>query len=237
MNNVNLNNGPENPAPFVDRAGAVKRYFSVFIKPNLDKSVLLLVVVALTVIVVILGLGILRMAGPAERIPYFVDVERDAVGQPTGRVERSVRVASAFEATEANKRYFIKQWLVWVMSINPKFSTKIWIPNAVTWARGKAVPQLTDWVDVKEKISQRLELQPGLSREVDSVSIGFPDRYTAIAHVTLIERSDGVERARLRKVVILDHTLVPLQHEQQEYDNPIGLTITGFAVNDDLEKP
>ncbi len=231
-----LHIAPENIPPFPDPDADAGGYFVAFIKPLTDKFVLVLALFIVGAAAVVEGIALTRLIPLHAPKPYFVEVERDAEGQPTGRVERSNRVATEFNPTEANKRYFMKQWLNWTMSISPKLSKDVWLPKASSWTRGKATNQLDDWVNNKEKIGERIEREKTLTREVKSVSISFLDSSVAVATVTLVERINGVPKNPIRKIVTLEHALVPLESEDQEYDNPIGLAITGFVVNDDMEK-
>jgi type IV secretory pathway component VirB8 len=226
-----------NTPPFTARNGASKQFFAAFIKPLSDKFVLLLILLVVSVVAITEGIGLIELIPMQERVPYFLEVERDATGNPTGRVERSTAIASKFTATEANKRYFINRWLQMVMPIDQKLTVKVNLPKAISWTRGNATNQLQDWVDKKEKIAERMERDPTLTRELDSASINFISDTVAIAHVTLIERSHGIANPiPIRKVLTIEHALVPLEKEEQEYENSIGLTITGFVVNDDMEK-
>lgn len=227
---------PENAPPFPDVDTNAGGFFVAFIRPLTDKFVLALALFVVGTVAVIEGVALARLIPLHAPKPYFLEVERDADGQPTGRVERSNRVASEFNPTEANKRYFLKQWLTWTMSISPKLSKDVWLPKASSWTRGKATNQLDDWVNNKEKVGERIEREKTLTREFRSASISFIDSSVAIANVTLVERINGVPKNPVRKIVTIEHALVPLESEDQEYENPIGLAITGFVVNDDMEK-
>ena len=226
---------PENAPPFPDADADADGYFIAFIRPLTDKFVLVLALLVVGAAAVAEGIALTRLIPLHAPKPYFLDVERDADGQPTSRVERSNRVATEFNPTEANKRYFLKQWLTWTMSISPKLSKDVWLPKASSWTRGKATNQLDDWVINKEKVSERIEREKTLTREVKSVSISFIDSSVAVATVTLVERINGVPKTPYRKIATIEHALVPIS-EDEEYENPIGLTITGFVVNDDMEK-
>ena len=233
--NHSLQSDVENEPPFTDRAGASKKYFHAFIKPLSDKFVLLLVAFGVGAIAIVEGVALTMLIPLHERTPYFIEQEMLA-GKPTGRVERSDRVVTKFAATEANKRHFLKQWLLMVMPIDQKLTLKFSLPKATSWTRGNATGQLQDWTS-KEKLADRMERDPTLTREIDSMTISFISEAVAIAHVTMIERSHGVAKTTpIRKVITLEHALLPLENEEQEYDNPIGLTLTGFTVADDMEK-
>ena len=233
--NDSLQDSVVNTPPFTAQGGATNSFFAAFVKPLADKWFMLLALSGVVAIALVEGVALVELIPLKERVPYFINVDRDATGEPTGRVERSTNVAEKFNPVEANKRYFLNRWLQFVLPIDQQLTIKKYLPEATAWTRGNATNQLQDWVDKKEHIAERMEQDATLTREVRSVTISFISDTVAIAKVTLIERSHGIPRPPIHKVITLGHTLVPVT-EEQEYENSIGLTITDFVVNDDMEK-
>lgn len=221
----------DNSPPFTDRDGATKNFFVAFIRPLMDKFVLLIALMVVSVVAVLEGIALVQLIPLHEKVPYFVNVHTDEAGNRTGPVERSNRIATKFEADNANKRHYMKVWLSDVFVINQMTDTNL--PKATSWTRGTATRQLEDWVK-KDDVAGRRERDPTLSREIDKVTISFPSKTTALASIKLIERSRGVPKP-IYKLVTLEYAQMPIEKEADEYDNGIGLAITGFTVNDDME--
>lgn len=188
---------------------------------------------AILVIVALLSLLCLAVALPLQkRIPYFFEVDSS-----TGRVALTNRVGQELKVTDTNISYFLRLWTARVVTINAG-TLKEGLPSAYRWTRGAASRELDDWTTLVDKTTQRIVKSPGLTREIiGSPTVSFnEERNVAFIDFVWLEKVDGIERERKHKVLTLEFGLTPPRGAEEEADNPIGLAITHFTVNDLVSK-
>jgi type IV secretory pathway TrbF-like protein len=180
----------------------------------------------------VLAGGFVGLALTRKRIPYFLEVDGS-----TGRVSASNRVAEEFKPKEANITYFIRKWVYWVILMNA--STKDNQVKAITWTRGAATNELDDWVLNIDKTQARMATTAGLSREI----VGLPtvayneSGKVAFVDVTWIERINGLETRRQRKLLTIEFGLLDGDLTNDPLgENPIGFVITHFTISDQITR-
>lgn len=165
-----------------------------------------------------------------ERAPYFVEVE-----QATGRVMASDRAARDFAPDDNNKRYFIKDWVQSMFSIDGARSKGVLLPRAKSMTRSKASTQYSEWLD-RDRTLARLIEDPDLSRSVEVRSISFVPGADSVAIVRAMFHADSKYGGRQSegKVITLHFAIIPPQTDEEILRNPIGLYITEFNVDSEV---
>jgi hypothetical protein len=76
-----------------------------------------------------------------------------------------------------------------------------------------------------------------LTREILGVpNVSFnEDRTVAFIDFIWIEKVLGVERERRRKLLTVEYGAAPPKDDDQDPDNPLGLGITHWTLNDQVE--
>jgi type IV secretory pathway component VirB8 len=173
---------------------------------------------------------IMQMMPLKERVPYFVEVE-----QTTGRVAPSDRAAKTFVADENNKRYFIKDWVQAMFSIDPARTKAILLPRAKTMTRGKATNQYSEWLDRDQTLFRMVE-DSELSRSIELRSISFVPGAENVAIIRALFHTEGKYGGRKTegKVITATFALVPPETDEEILRNPIGLFITEFNVDSEV---
>lgn len=196
------------------------------------------------VLMVMVGLLIvtLMFAMPFKKVvPFFYEVD-----SATGRVAASGKVADELKITDKNIGFFLRLWAARLVVINAA-TLKQGLPSAYKWTRGAAATELDNWVDKVDQTATRIGKIPGLSREL----IGTPvvsfneDRSVAFIDLVWAEKINGVETDRRRKLLTVEFGTVAenaslgakqVSTSADDLDNPLGLVITHFTMNDQESK-
>lgn len=173
------------------------------------------------------------VAGPLhKRIPYFFEVDSSS-----GRIGLTNRVAEELKVSDKNVAYFLRLWTARIVTINAA-TLKDGLPSAYRWTRAGAQTELDDWSEKTDKTAERIGKTPGLTRDLlGSPTVSFnEDKNIAFVDFSWIEKVNGVERERKRKLLTLEFGLVPLKNADDDPDNPLGIAITHFTINDQVSK-
>lgn len=177
-----------------------------------------------------LGAGLVGMALTKKSKPYFLEVD-----PTTGKVSATNRVAEEFKPKDVHTAYFIREWINWVFLMNA--STKSNLTKAYGWTKGSATNELDDWALTHDKTAARMATVPGLSREISGLpTVSFNEAgKVAFIDVVLVERNNGIESRRQRKLVTLEFVLMGSEAPASQLaDNPLGLVITHFTIADQV---
>ena len=169
------------------------------------------------------------VAGPLHRrIPYFIEVD-----STTGRVGLSNRIAEELKVSDKNTAYFMSLWTARLITINAA-TLKDGLPSAYRWTRAGAQTELDEWTEKTDKTAERIGKTPGLTRELlGRPSVAFnEDKNIAFVDFSWVEKINGIERERKRKLLTLEFGMVLLKNADDDPDNPLGIAITHFTIND-----
>lgn len=189
--------------------------------------------------VALISLCSLVLAFPLKkRVPYFFEVN-----SATGQVALSDRVVEELKDTDSSVAYFLRIWVARVMTINGA-TIKDTLPAAYKWTRGSASNELDDWSENVDRTAVRIAKTPGLTREILGVpTVSFnEDRSVAFVDFVTLERENGIEKpgGRKRRLIALEFATLTTQASRrdaaEEADNPLGITITHFTVQDQVSK-
>lgn len=167
-----------------------------------------------------------------KRIPYFFEVDT-----ASGRVGLTNRVAEELKVSDKNIAFFMSLWTARVVTINAA-TLKDGLPSAYRWTRGGAQTELDEWTGKVDKTAERIAKTPGLTRDLlGRPTVSFSeDRNIAFIDFAWIEKVNGVERERKRKLLTLEFGTVPLKNSDEDPDNPLGIAITHFTFNDQVAR-
>jgi type IV secretory pathway component VirB8 len=206
---------------YVDLLAGLKKQVA-----DLRRDKLFLQLIALVAVV-----GIVVLLPLHKRVPYFYEVDSS-----TGRVALTNKVANELKVSDSNISYFLRVWTARMVTINSG-TLREGLPSAYKWTRGSASRELDDWTVNEDKTAERIARSPGLSRNIlGSPTVSFnEERNIAFIDFVWIEKIDGVETKRQRKVLTLEFGLAPAKRSEQEPedpDNPLGIAITHITLND-----
>jgi len=110
------------------------------------------------------------------------------------------------------------------------------LSEAYLLTRGKATVEFTDFIQRSAPMAE-LKRDPTLTRTVSISSVSLIEDQVAMVRVVGERRNAGNPAAAREKFVLTIHftTLMP-KTEQELLRNPVGLFVTHFLVNTDLEK-
>lgn len=182
-------------------------------------------------VAVLAVVGLVLLLPLRKRVPYFFEVDSS-----TGRVALTNRVAEELKVTDSNTSYFLRLWVARLVTINAA-TLKDGLPSAYRWTRAGAQKELDDWVD-QDKTAERIAKVSGLTREILGVpTVSYNEEKTvAFVDFVWVEKVQGVERERKRKLLTLDFGLVPPKRADEDPDNPLGIAITHFTLQDQVSR-
>ena len=114
------------------------------------------------------------------------------------------------------------------------------MPGAYRWTRGGAQTLLDEWTEKEDRTAERIAKTPGLTREILGVpTVSFnEDRTLALIDFVWLEKVNGVERDRKRKLLTVEFGVGATRSQgntaSDDADNPLGLLITHFTINDQV---
>jgi type IV secretion system protein VirB8 len=235
--------GPKRNSPLVANAAApaveqpsppntdvgVAAWFAAFQKPVWEKRVAIKVAALLALIALGQTVALVVQSGNSGPKPYFVEHD-----EKSGAVWVSDRYAEQYNATAANKRYFLVKWATRVFTIEADSQDTLTrqIPAASGWTSGAATKELETYITQTDPVAQRVVTTPGLTREFIENSTSFsPDGQLAYVIFTLIESVNGKPSAPQQKLLTLTFLLAPeALRPGEEKDNPLGLRITHMTL-------
>ncbi|MDE1941783.1 MAG: type IV secretion system protein [Betaproteobacteria bacterium] len=152
-----------------------------------------------------------------------------------GAVQPAFRTAQQYQPGSPEKRYFIAQWARQLLTIDPHL-TERYLSEAYRVTRGKATVEFTDWVQRTAPMAE-LKRDPTLTRTVSISSVSLIQDQVALVRVSTERRNAGNPMAGREKFILTIHfATVPPKSEEELLSNPVGLYVTHFLVNADLEK-
>lgn len=166
-------------------------------------------------------------------VPYFYEVDSS-----TGAVAPSARVVTEINISDKNIAYFLRVWAARVVTINAG-TLREGLPSAFRWTRGGAATELDAWTEKTDQTAVRIGRTPGLTREIiGSPTVSFNESKTvAFIDLVWLEKVNGVETDRRRKLITVEFGLLSAAERVAasalaDDDNPLGLVITHFSIND-----
>lgn len=217
------NDKQRQPAPNMN-LGAVQRLLNEVEAPKVQNRRLLGALIAVSVVCLAQGIGIMAMLPLKERIPYAVEVET-----ATGNVAVSDRLAQKFEVQETNIRYFLGRWSENLLSVDEN-SRGVRLPASYAMLKGDALADWQRYVTTQGGPLQILAENPEYRQRAELISITFLSDKSAMIRVKLTN-ANGEER---RVQVNVTYVLVPPTSDEEVQRNPIGLWITTFGVQNEL---
>ncbi len=156
-----------------------------------------------------------------------------------GGSDGAVQVAASrlvpYQPGDAEKRYFLAQWVTHLLGIDGQLSPR-WLAQAYEQTRGQAQVEFTDWVRANSPL-QKLKDDPLLVRSVHVSSVSLIGDGVALVRVQCSRRSGANPAAVVEKRLLTVHfQSIPPQTEEGVLRNPIGLQVTHFQVGEDLER-
>jgi VirB8 protein len=177
-------------------------------------------------------MAIAMMLPLRKREPYFLEVN-----SVTGSVAMSNRVVQELKVSDQNIAFFLRIWTARMVTINGT-TLREGLPSAMRWARGAAANELDTWSEKDDRTVERITKTPGLTREILGVpNVSFnEDRNLAFIDFVWLEKINGIERERKRKLLTLEFGLVPPKSAESDPDNPLGMAISHFTIQDQTSK-
>jgi len=182
-------------------------------------------------------LGLIALMPLRKRIPFFYEVN-----SATGEVRRIGAVAEEVKISDKNAAFFLRIWATRLININAG-TLREGLPAAYRWTRGSAQTALDEWTEKEDRTAERIAKTPGLTREILGVpTVSFNEERTiALIDLTWLEKVNGVERDRRRKLLTVEYGLDVIRKGTRsaaesidDSDNPLGLVITHFTINDQV---
>jgi type IV secretion system protein TrbF len=177
-------------------------------------------------------IGLVMVMPLRKRVPYFFEVDSSS-----GRVGLSNRVVEELKVSDQNTAYFLRLWTARMVTINAG-TLKDGLPAAYRWTRGSAQTEMDDWSEKTDRTAERIAKTPGLTRELlGQPTVSFnEDRNIAFIDFSWLQKVNGIETDRKRKLLTVEFGLVSPKGSQEDPDNPLGIAITHFTVNDQVTK-
>lgn len=219
---------PLGAPPLVDPS-ATTQWFEVEAAPVLERNryFILCLVLALALMVSLVTLMVLM---PLKTVVPFVLEKTDE-----GAVVPAPRAAQQFKPGAAEQRYFLAQWVKQLLTLDSHLSESD-LAQAYLLTRAKATVEFTDWL-ARSTPMALLKNDPTLTRTVSISSISLIEDEVALVRAVTERRTNGNPVAQREKFVItLRFVMVPQKTEEALMQNPLGLFITHFQINTDMEK-
>lgn len=158
-------------------------------------------------------------------VPWMVTVK------DTGKIEGTPVASINFVPDENSKRYFLKDWVTKVFTLD-RFLTEKYLIDSYKLVRGQGSEEFRQFIETNKPLIA-LRSDPNLVQAVVIRSVSFIQDSAALVRIRVETRnSEGVRFAD--KLVTVHFSVVPPKTEQEIYANPIGLYITHFAVSEDI---
>lgn len=158
-------------------------------------------------------------------VPWMVSVK------DTGKVVGTAVETIKFEPDENAKRYFLKEWITKVFTLD-RYLTEKYLIEAYNSVQGSAIPEFREFIDTNKPLVA-LRSDPSLVQNITIRSVSFLQDSGALIRIRIETRTNGTIKY-IDKLVTLHFSVIPPKTEQEIYTNPIGLYITHFAISEDI---
>lgn len=197
--------------------------------PVVERNRYFLICLGLLIALTAACIALALMAPLKTVVPFVLEKSEEGAVQP------APQTAQQYQPGTSEKRYFIAQWVRQLLTIDPPL-TERYLSEAYRVTRGKATVEFTDWVQRTAPMAE-LKRDPTLTRTVSISSVSLIQDQVALVRVSTERRNGGNPMAGREKFVLTIHfATVPPKTEEELLGNPIGLYVTHFLVNADLEK-
>lgn len=204
---------------------ARKRWFEAFIAPVIEGGRVYRLSVIIGIIAIFEAAAIWRLIPLHERVPYLAEWDED---EGKLREVGQFKPLSAEHVKQRQIDFHVKNWARWIFTIDSQ--TKRSLEKAAPWVRGAASNELTEWIDKRDRPGEKAR-DPDYTRSIEKkIAVTYGQGKTVFLHIELVERRQGVEIGRLKRLLQADYELLP---EQLSDENPIGLAIIHFTVGDE----
>lgn len=198
--------------------------------PTVDKNRYALFCVFLVAAVIALGLAVAQML-PLVRIQPWV-VLTDKL---SGAAVAENAATQDYKPELPQIKYFVAEFVTKWRSIDPVLVRKD-LSHAFLRTRGKAIEDFKDWL-AKDKPIERLALaKDQLSRKTTIISI-TPMKEDNMLHVRFetVERVGAASPTKATWAGVIHYAIIPPTSEQEILQNPLGLYVTFFSINEELK--
>ncbi len=204
---------------------AKKRWFEFFIAPVIESNRLFVIAVMMGGIALVEGLALYQLIPLHQRVPYLA--EPDEEGKL--REVASFKPLTVETAQQADIKFHLRRWARWIFTVDSQ--TKTNLENATPWVRGAAANQLTEWVEKRDRPGERQARDPDYTRTIEKkIAVTYGQGKTVFLHIELVEKHQGIEIGRQKKLLQIDYEQLP---DQLSDDNPVGVAIINFTIGDE----
>lgn len=187
------------------------------------------VLVALMAGAIIAMSGVVWVMMPLKTVvPYVIKVN-----EANGHVTAEPLAAQQYTPDKREKQYFLGQWVIKMQTID-RFMSERYLSEAYSFTRDKATNEFNDWFNEEKPLAQIVQ-DPSLTRQVKVRSISFVNDNAALVRFTTERRTMGARDPAVTNLLITIHfEVVTPKTEKEIFDNPIGIFITHFSINEDM---
>ncbi len=220
---------PPAGAPPIAHASPARLWFEVQGAPVVERNRYFIICLGLLLALTAACIALAMMAPLKTVVPFVLEKVEE------GAVVPAPLAAQQYQPGVPEKRYFIAQWARQLLTLDSHL-TEQYLSEAYRVTRGKATVEFTDWIQRAAPMAE-LKRDPTLTRTVAISSVSLIQDQVALVRVMAERRNAGNPIANREKFVLTIHfTTVPPQSEEALLSNPVGLFVTHFLVNTDLEK-
>ena len=174
-------------------------------------------------------IAVIVMLPLKESIPYVIQVES------SGKVTGDPVKVQKWEADDKVKRYFLTTWVQKLLTVDVGLSLT-YLKEAHSVTRGKAQAEFLDFIKTTKPLG-KLSEDGTFNQQASVLSVSFVSESVAVIRVALKTRSNREQEEKTeKKVVTLHFAFDPPKEIEQIQANPIGLFITHFQIDKDLDK-
>lgn len=214
-------------APASAHIKARQIWFEQYGSSVMNRNRLFIIAVLEAIVIFVMGIAIASLTPLKTVVPYVVKVHTD------GQVSTSPIGSKVYQPGDNEKQYFLAEWSTKLLTLD-RFVTIKNLESAFYKTRNKATSEFSDYID-QYKPAEKLKQDQSLTRSVTIRSISFVADGSALVRASLETRSLNQSAPDKKNIIITIHySIVPPQTQQDILDNPIGLYITHFAINEDL---
>jgi type IV secretion system protein VirB5 len=181
--------------------------------------------ILMSVVCLVQLFSIIEMMPLKTVVPWMVTVK------DTGRVEGSPVESIKFTPDENAKRYFLKEWVTKIFTLD-KFLTEKYLIDAYNLVRGQGAEEFRRFIEETAPMVA-LRSEPTLVQNITIRSVSFIQDSAALIRIR-IEKRTGAGIVFTDKLVTVHFSVIPPKTEAEIYANPIGLYITHFAISEDV---
>lgn len=190
-------------------------------KPRLDRDRYAILAILGTVSSCIMAAAVVTMLPLKTTVPWIIETDR------TGKTTIAGPALDAFNPTQAQIIYFIRQWTEQLWSVDPAL-TKRSLEVAYAMTRGKAADVFRQHV-ANYRAIERSASDSSLSVSVQVQSVNFVSSQTAIVRFSTTERKTNKPPEETFYSMTLHWAISPSNKVEDIMINPIGFYITDFS--------